>query len=325
MEVKLLVFSLTLVKCQNLQLSSSPDLADYHQCLKVFYKSQPVWSWIVLHEEDKGQPFDGLLKMIYRIGVPIYNYDESSTANSGTKWFSAHINISTMSMESKIFILSRNKFHFNLMVDGSKSFRRGDKILFTNYDMKKRVDFDMVMNYFGVKTSPVGLTRYNLLPIVSFLFVNGSGKADPVSYNPTHRSDIYQVDKTHLTCDKLYSNSLDKLIFQSEHFTIAVFQSIHALKSGEEYFGRDAIIAKILVGCTNFPYVYISPNDGETYGDEKNQSGVYGQVVQGQAQMALNSRLFLTKILTDNVVGAWSREGPHMGPAFHVFLQSVKM
>lgn len=278
------------------------DLTDYQNCLTRFYKSQPVWSWVIMHDTDRKQPFDDMLNAIYKTGVPIYNYNKNKT----NRWFQKLIHISSMPRESKMFILSRNTVQIDLMTTGSNSFRRGDKILFSNYDIKIRVSFDNTIKMFLMVNSVEGLTRYNVIPIISFLLVSTSGQVDPFSYVSTDRSDLQKAEKVHLTCEKLFSNSIDKLIFNSDYFTIAAFETVHALQDGNDYFGRDAIILKILVGYTKFKHVYITPTDGATYGNEHNYSGVYKEVVNDMAQMALNSRFFLTKIITDNVVSSYN-------------------
>lgn len=282
----------------------STNLSAFHSCLRRFSQSQPVWSWVILHEPDGNQPFDFILQTIYKVNVPVYNYNNLEANKRGFTWFPAGpLRASTLAQESKVFFLSKSKFHINLMGNGSGSFRTGDKILFTNYNQGSRINFEKVINFFRIKTSTTGLTRYNLLPIVSFLFINETGEADPVTYIPIDRRDMRKVQKLHLSCSQIFSNSIDKLIFEKDYFTVAAFQTANAMKSGNEFFGKDAIIAKILIGCTGFPYVYSAPSDGMTYGSVvREYSGVYGAVARGEAQMALNSRLFRTEIITDNVV-----------------------
>lgn len=295
-----------LVSCKlkfSLPVPLSINLSAFHSCLKHFSHSQPVWSWVILHEPDGNQPFDFILQAIYKVDVPVYNYNDLEANKRGFTWFPASLRASTLGLESKVFFLSKSKFHINLMGHGSGSFRTGDKILFTNYNRGSRISFEKVINFFRMKTSNTGLTRYNLLPIVSFLFINETGEPDPVTYIPIDRRDFRKVQKLHLSCSKIFPNSIDKLIFEKDYFTVAAFQSANALKSGNEFFGKDAIVAKILIGCTGFPYVYSAPSDGMTYGSvEREYSGVYGAVARGEAQMSLNSRAFRTEIITDNVV-----------------------
>jgi len=284
--------------------SLSINLSAFHSCLRHFSQSQPVWSWVILHEPDGNQPFDFILQAIYKVNVPVYNYNDFEANKRGFTWFPVGpLRASTLARESKVFFLSKSKFHINLMGNGSGSFRTGDKILFTNYNRASRINFEKVINFFRMKTSTTGLTRYNLLPIVSFLFINETGEADPVTYIPIDRRDLRKIQKLHLNCSQIFSNSIDKLIFENDYFTVAAFPAANAIKSGKEFYGKDAIVAKILIGCTGFPYVYRAPSDGMTYGSVVGEySGVYGAVARGEAQMALNSRAFRTEIITDNVV-----------------------
>ncbi|KAL1509609.1 hypothetical protein ABEB36_004320 [Hypothenemus hampei] len=77
-----------------------------------------------------------------------------------------------------------------------------------------------------------------------------------------------------------------------EKLRLTYFKSSAAFEDNHVLQGFDVNLMKLLLHYIHMPAVYITPLDRDTFGNNINFSGAFGQVARGEADMAVNSRIY---------------------------------